>query len=523
MADVIVIGAGLNGLVAATWLARQKHKVIVVDQADTPGGAAVTTEIAPGFHVPALSHALGPLSTRVVRALRLHRHDIDLLTPDPALTTLGVNGTAISFHRDPVLAAGSINRISPADAGRWADFLSTMQRLGAVIGQLNHQAPPSIDATTRQEAWRLFSVARRARRLGRRDLARAARYVPMAVADLAAEWFEQDLVQAAVAAHAVFGNLAGPWSAGTSGMLLQRVGADPIPVGSGITARGGPGAVAKAFAAAAEKSGADIRLGARVARIGVTNGRATSVVLESGSEIGAGAVLSAIDPRHTFLRLCDPADLPPAFLERMRHYRARGVTAKLNLALSAAPAFSALHGDSVPLRGRLLIAPDVDYIEHAFDAAKYGGLSPHPWLELSMPSTIDASLAPAGSHVMSIYVHYAPRHLRQGVWSDRRDLLYDSVIDLLEGYAPGIRASVIARDVITPEDLEQRWGLDGGHIFHGEPTMDQSWIARPLLGWSQYRTPIEGLFIGSAGTHPGGGLTGISGLLAAQTLARHLR
>jgi phytoene dehydrogenase-like protein len=345
----------------------------------------------------------------------------------------------------------------------------------------------------------------------------------MAVADLVGEWFEHDLVQAALAAHGVFGNLVGPWSAGTGGMLLQRIGADSMPVGSGVTARGGPGAVAQGFVKAAERAGARVRTGARVIRILSSGGRTTGVALEDGSEIGARAVISAIGPKQTFLRLCDPSDLPPSFVDRIRHYRTRGVTAKVNLALAAAPVFSAIQQDKVPLRGRLLIAPEIDYIERAFDAAKYGGLSPHPWLELSMPSMLDPTLAPDGSHVMSIYVHYAPRQLRQGTWSERRDVLFESVIDLIEGYAPGIRGAVVAKEVITPDDLEQRWGLDGGHIFHGEPTLDQSWIARPLLGWAQYRTPVQGLFLAGAGAHPGGGLTGLPGLLAAQTASKYLR
>jgi phytoene dehydrogenase-like protein len=306
-------------------------------------------------------------------------------------------------------------------------------------------------------------------------------------------------------------------------MLLQRLGADPLPVGSGVTARGGPGAVAQGFVKAAERAGARVRTGARVVRILSSAGRATAVALDDGSEIGAHAVVAAIAPKQTFLRLCDPSDLPPSFVDRIRHYRTRGVTAKVNLALATTPAFTALQQDTVPLRGRLLIAPEVDYIERAFDAAKYGGLSPHPWLELSIPSMIDPTLAPEGSQVMSIYVHYAPRQLRQGTWSERREVLFESVIDLVDGYAPGIRQAVIAKEVLTPDDLEQRWGLDGGHIFHGEPTLDQSWIARPLLGWAQYRTPIAGLFLASAGAHPGGGLTGLPGLLAAQTAAKYLR
>jgi phytoene dehydrogenase-like protein len=281
--------------------------------------------------------------------------------------------------------------------------------------------------------------------------------------------------------------------------------------------------VAQAFVKAAEKSGVRIRTGTRVVRVATSDGRASGVVLDDGSELGARAVMAAIGPKQTFLQLCDASELPPSFLDRIRHYRTRGVTAKINLALATSPVFTALQEDKVPLRGRVLIAPEIDYIERAFDAAKYGGLSPHPWLELSIPSALDSSLAPDGSHVMSIYVHYAPRQLRHGTWNERRDVLFESVIDLLDGFAPGIRQAVVAREVLTPEDLEHRWGLDGGHIFHGEPTLDQSWIARPLLGWSQYRTPIEGLFLGGAGAHPGGGLTGLPGLLAAQTVARYLR
>ena len=518
MTDVVVIGAGVNGLVAGAWLAKQKLETIILDAREAVGGAAMTSELAPGFHVPALSHALGPIAREVVRALHLDRAGIEFITPNPMLTTLGSGEDAIVFHRDPVLTAQSINLVSPGDAGRWSEFERTAQRLSAVMNLVHREVPPSIDGIPARDLWRWLMVGRRARSLGRRDLARLMRWVPMSIADVMGEWFEHDLLKAAIAAHAIFGNPAGPRSAGTGGMWLQGLGADPAPVGSGVTARGGPGAVAAALAAIATKAGAKIRLASRVARIQAQHGRVTGVVLATGDEIPARAVVCAIDPRQAFVDLVDPMDLPASFVERMRHYRVRGVTAKINLALSGLPAFTALGGDELPLRGRFLIAPDLDYLERAFDATKYGARSPQPWLELSIPSMTDPALAPDRQHVMSIAVHFAPRHLRAGHWVDEAEALYRSVLATLEPHLPGLERLIVGREIITPEDLEQRWGLSGGHIFHGETSLDQSWVARPLLGWAQHETPISGLYLAGAGAHPGGGLSGRPGLHAARTL-----
>jgi len=520
--DVVIIGAGLNGLVAATWLARRKLSVLVLEQRPGPGGAAVSAEFAPGFRAPILSHAFGPIDHEVAHAVRLDRA-VHFVTPDPALTALGRDGRAIVFHRDPVLTAGSINAISSADAIRWSDFLRTSHRIASLVASLNHHPPPSIDEIDLREYLRLLLVGRQARKLGRRDLARVARWVPMAVADFASEWFESELLRAVVASRAVFGNPAGPWSAGTTATFLQRLAEDPLPVGSGVTARGGPGAVSDALAKIATRTGATIRTNARVARITARDGHVTGVVLEAGDEIPARVVVSAVDPRQTFLRLADPADLPPTFVDRIRNYRARGVTAKINLALDRAPVFKAFDGDVVPSRGRFVVAPDIDYIERAFDATKYGKISDDPWLELSIPSITDSSLAPEGQHVMSIYFHFAPRQLRGASWGDHREHLYQAAMRVLEPHVRDLPSLVSTCQVLTPEDLEQTWGLSGGHIFHGEPALDQSWIARPLLGWAQYRTPIEGLYLAGAGTHPGGGLTGLPGLLAAKTVGRDLK
>jgi len=516
--DVIVIGGGLNGLVAGAWLAQRRLSTVIVDQRPDVGGAAASGEIADGFRAPTLAHALGPLDPRVIRALHLDRAGIDFIMPDPALTTLGPDGRALVFHRDPVLTAASINQLSAGDASRWREFLHTTQRIAGVIAALAQQTPPSIDDVKTRDWWPLLGVGQKARALGRRDLARLARWLPMAVADLAGEWFETDLLLAALCARAVFGNFAGPWSSGTGAMLLQRLAEDPLPVGGGMTARGGPGAVAQAIVTIAGKAGAQVLPGIRVTRVLVRDGRATGVELDNGQTIEARSVVAAIDPRKAMLDLVEPSELPVRFRERIGHIRARGVTAKINLALSGPPVLPALAGDPVPLRGRLLVAPDVDYVERAFDAAKYGQLSPAPWLEVAVPSVLDPALAPDGRHVMSIYVHFAPRQLRGADWNDQRDALYRATLGVLEPHAPGLERRVVGRQILTPEDLERELGASGGHIFHGEPTLDQSWIARPLLGWSQHRTPVRGLFLASAGTHPGGGLTGLSGWLAARAV-----
>ena len=523
MPDVIIIGGGVNGLVAGALLARARLSTLILERQPVAGGAAVTGDLAPGFRVPTLSHALGPLHPAVVKALRLDRAGVRLVTPDPSLTTLGEKGRTIVFHRDPVLTAASIDRVSASDAGRWVEFVRTLERIAGVVGVTHRHIPPAIDQPVARNWWQLLSFARHARRLGRRDQMRLVRWLPMSVADMTGEWFEHELLRAALAAHAIFGTLAGPRSGGTAARLLQRMADDPSPVGSGATAIGGPGALAQALVTIAEQAGATVRTGARVARILTVGSRAAGVVLEDGEEIPAESVVSAVDPRQTFLSLTDSAALPPSFVQRMRHFRARGVTAKVNLALASAPVFSALSGDDVPLRGRLLIAPTLDYLDRAHDAAKYGDVSKAPWLEIAVPTMTDPSLAPDGQHVMSIYVHCVPRDLRRGSGSGMDETVYRATMEALAPHAPGLDALVLSRQVITPDDLETVWGLTGGHIFHGEPSLDQSWVARPLLGWARYATPVDGLYLAGAGAHPGGGLTGLPGWLAAQTLREDLR
>jgi phytoene dehydrogenase-like protein len=357
------------------------------------------------------------------------------------------------------------------------------------------------------------------RGLEKKNAYRLLRWGPMAVADLAAEWFETELLRATIEARGIFGCFAGPRSAGTSlGLLMQGAfGGNPLFV------RGGIGALTQALAKSASAAGAEIRTGVEVARIHVKDGKAESVVLATGEEIAALAVVSNADPHHTFLKLIEATDLDPGFLMKIRAYRAFGTVAKINLALSGLPAFSAAKNGVVDLSGRIHIGPDTDYIERAFDAAKYGDFSAQPYMDIAIPSLSDPSLAPKGAHVMSIHVQYAPYRLKAGDWKARRNELGAAVLKTLSSYAPNIQDLIVQRQILTPLDMEQTYGLSGGHIFHGEHALDQLFAFRPLLGWAQYRMPIQGLYLCGAGTHPGGGITGAPGANASREIIRDLK
>jgi phytoene dehydrogenase-like protein len=300
---------------------------------------------------------------------------------------------------------------------------------------------------------------------------------------------------------------------------------DGAAIGPAAYAKGGMGGLSEALASAAKAAGAEIRTLAHVSGVAGTDGDSPKVVLENGEEIESRVVVSNADPRATFLNLVDPIDLDPNFLLKMRNYRAPGAVAKINLALSGLPAFSGVNGSDpkAKLAGRIHVGPEIDYLERAFDAAKYGEFSVEPYLDIALPSIADPSLAPAGKHVMSIHVQFAPYKLKEGDWTTRRDEFADNVLEQLEKYAPGLRDLIVARQVITPRDLEETYGLSGGHIHHGEQSLDQFFTFRPLIGWAQYRTPLKRLYLCGAGTHPGGGITGLPGANAAREIARDFK
>jgi phytoene dehydrogenase-like protein len=377
-------------------------------------------------------------------------------------------------------------------------------------------APPDIDHPDAADLWNLFKAGRRFRSLGRRDGYRLLRWGPMTVADLVNECVDDELLRATIAAPALSGTMLGPRSAGSALVLLLREAHRQMAGGGSLHARGGPGAVTRALAAAARAAGADIRAGSRVERILVREGRAAGVIA-NGETIPSRRVVSSVDPKTTFLTLVDPVELTPDFLANVRNYRAAGTVAKVNLALSTLPAFGV---DAAALGGRIHIGPELDYLERAFDHAKYGEFSAAPWLDIAIPSVVDPGLAPSGAHVASVYVHYAPYRLRALDWDAARGRLLDVTLDVLDRHAPGIRGQIVAAQVITPSELESAHGLPGGHIFHGELALDQLFTMRPLLGYARYATPIPGLYLCGAGTHPGGFMTGASGRLAAKAILR---
>lgn len=523
MSRPVIIGAGHNGLTTAFYLAKRGLKPLVLERRPIVGGAATTEEIAPGYSCPTLAHAIGPLRRSIVRDMQLARRGVQFIQPDPRLVALADDGRALAFSVDPVRTAEAIRAFSPKDADQYPEFCVTLARLGAFLSELLKITPPSLDAPGRSDLWELLKTGRRFRALGKKDGFRLLRWGPMAAGDLVSEWFETDLLQAAVAARGIFGTAQGPWSAGTAAAVLLNAAIDPAPGGSSITVKGGPGALTDAMASAAREAGAEIRTSAGVDRVLVRDGRVVGVALEDGSEIPASAVISNTDPRRTFLGLVDPIDLDPDFLTKIRNYRCPGTVAKINLALGALPAFRGVANPG-DLRGRIHIGPSVDYLERAFDASKYGEISLEPYLDIAVPSLSDPSLAPAGKQVMSIHVQFAPYTLAAArSWDAARSALLAAVLRVLDRHAPGIESLVEHAQIVTPVDLEQTYGLTGGHIFHGECSLDQLFTMRPVLGWAQYRTPIAGLFLCGAGTHPGGGITGGSGQNAARAILDQLK
>ncbi|MBV9574684.1 MAG: NAD(P)/FAD-dependent oxidoreductase [Acidobacteriales bacterium] len=522
--DVVIIGGGHNGLVTAFYLARAGHKPLVLERRPQPGGAAVTEEFHPGFRCSILSHSAGPLRPQIISDMQLEKHGLKMLATETSLAALSPDGRALIFYDEVNKSAKEIAGFSSKDAPRFVDFQQALARISSPIADLMAVTPPNIDEPSKGDVWEMLKTGRALRGLGKKDLYRLLRWGPMAVADLVSEFFETELLRAAVAARGIFGTFLGPWSAGSSLALLLRAAGDPHPVGTTQFAAGGMGALTQAMGSAAQQAGAEIRCGVEVIEIRVKDGVATGLILSNGEEISARAIVSNADPRRTLLGLIDPIHLAPNFVAKLQHYRMPGTLAKINLALSVLPTFPALSAERKhALAGRIHIGPDIDYLEHAFDDSKYGNFSSHPVLEVVIPSLTDPQLAPSGRHVMSIYVQYAPYKLKNGDWESQRTHLCDTVIKTLAEYAPDLPKSILHHQIITPKDLEDTYGLTGGHIFHGELALDQFFTMRPLLGWARYRTPIKNLFLCGSGTHPGTGLTGASGANAAREILKDLR
>lgn len=516
--DVVVIGAGHNGCVAAAYLAKAGRRVLVVERAAEPGGILRGSEIAPGFRAPGIVHTVGRLRPSVVRELGLARHGFETIEPSVRMLAPQPDGSAVTFWGDPGRTSSELRARSVPDAEAFPRFDARVRAIGSFLAHVNEATPPDPKGPTLADAIMGLRLGKAFRDLGAQTGREAIRALPMAVADLVQEVFESEAVRGPLCTRGVLYTAMGAWAAGTAAAFLNdSAGNDGGTAGSAVFACGGTRALASALVSAANGFGVEVRTRAEVVAIRSRGGRAAGVTLVDGSEIDAGLVVSAVDPKRTLL-MCDPVELGPTLVWQAGNIRQPGATAKVDLALSGLPTFNG--ADEERLRGRIVIGPSIDEVERAMDAVKYGRVAEEPVLEATIPSLVDPSIAPEGRHVMSVVVQGAPRHLRDGSWTAERDRLGDLVVKTLERYAPGLGELIEARSVTTPEDLETEYGLSGGHVQHAEPGLDQFFAWRPLNGHARYAFGLPGLYLAGSGAHPGGGITGGPGANAARQILR---
>jgi len=520
--DAIIIGAGHNGLVTAAYLARAGRQVLVLERRDMVGGCAVTEELWPGYRVSTGAYLVSLLQDRIVRELELERFGYRVDAKDPAFFSAFPDGRHFFMWQDRARTLAEIAKFSRHDAEVYAAYEDQLERIARVIEDLLLITPPPFPPRGPLDFLDYLKLAGRMRSLRSKDLVALVKIFTQSAAELLDEWFESDQVKVTLATDGVIGANGGPRSPGTAYILLHHsMGGVGGHRGLWGFVRGGMGAVAEAIAASARAKGAAVRTHAAVDRVLVRNGRAFAVVLANGEEIEATIIASNLDPKATFLRLIEESALEPDFVSTVRRFRSEGTSAKINLALTGLPEFTAFPATPGPHhRATMHICPSIEYVEHAWDDAKYGRPSERPLLELTIPTMYDASLAPPGRHIMGIFLQYAPYTLREGAWDELRESFGDHAIALIEEYVPNIRSIIEHREVLTPLDLERRFGITGGNIFHGEMSLDQMFVMRPVAGWARYRTPIQGLYLCGSGAHPGGGVMGAAGYNCAREILK---
>ena len=525
--DAIVIGAGHNGMVCAAYLARAGRSVLVLERRPFVGGATVTEEIHPGFRYTVCSYVVSLFRPHLISDLDLPRFGFELLPLDGTMTPMA-NGDYLMRWHDSAETRRELMRHSPADAEAYESFGRRMFHLAMTVRPILGTAPPDPSSLKPGNLALMARIGRGFARQGR-HLYDLAKLMTMSSADYVEEHFETPVLQGTLASSGIIGTFLGPRSPGSAYVMLHHyMGEIDGQFRAWGLPRGGMGGLAEALAAAARHQGAEIRTEAAIEQVLVENGRAAGVVLAgSGEEIRARTVISSVDPKLTFEKLVAAEHLDDAFRARIARYKLRGSSGKVNLSLDALPEFTCLAGKSAGekrafLSGAISISPSIDYLERAYDDAKYGRFSRRPYLDMVIPSLIDPSLAPPGKHVMSIFVQYAPYRLAEGTWDEKREAFGDAVIDTLAEYAPNVRDVLLHRQVVTPLDLERTFGLGEGNIFHGELSLEQLFFLRPTPGFQGYRSPVNGLYLCGSGAHPGGGVMGAPGHLASQAVLEDL-
>ncbi len=521
--DVIVVGGGHNGLVAAAYLAKAGRKVLLLEKRETVGGMAVSEELFPGYKFSSLADGAGYLSSYVMADLNLAQHGLRILPADPLIFSPQPDDNYLAIWHDTQRTVQEIAKFSQADAEAYPRFIDKMGSFSQVVAGLKNMTPPDLPELGIGDMMALLNIANPVRNLGRKNIAQVIRVLPMSVADLLHEWFESDVVKGAIAASAVKDISWGPREAGTAYMLLYNwSGSNNGLFRSSGQVKGGMGALSRAIAKAAEEFGAEIVTGAEVVKIVTHDDRANAVKLVNGDEISAASVVAAVDMRTTFLRLVDPYYLDRSFVRHVQNIKYRGTAARVHFALNRLPSFTAVSaGDAKTiLSGNIQITPTMTYLQKAYDPVKYGQYSERPYLDIQIPTLIDPSLAPEGKHAMSVTAKYMPYSLREGDWSDLREMVGQLVIDIISEYAPDFADCVQHVTVITPLDMETDYGLPEGNMSHGEMTLDQFLWMRPVPGFAQYRAPVSDLYLCSAATHPGGGISGINGKNAAREILK---
>ena len=521
--DAVVVGAGHNGLVTAAYLAKAGLRTLVLERRDRPGGLLATEELAPGVRAPVGADGIGGLRAAVARDLGLASHGLRTIEPAAVAFAPSEVGAGLTLWRDPVRTASELRAGSrPRDADGFLAFDRTIRSLAGFVGRLQAAEPPDLESPSLGDAGTGFTLMNALRHLGREQVRATLRVLPMSVADFVSEAVDDEALRGILGSRGVRYAAMGPRSAGTALNFLWDSAAGGGAAGRTVFARGGPEALAEALATAARRHGAELRVDAEVSLVRTRRGAVEGVALASGEEIDAPIVASSADPRQTLLRLVDPAEVGPTLGWRAEHIRAPGVVAKVTLVLDGLPEIGG--ADDERLRGRIVVAPSLDELERAFNDSKYGRISEEPFLEATIPTLSDPSLAPVGTHLMSVLFQYAPYDLREANWDQATsDHVADETVRTLKVHAPGLTERIVARRVVTPAELEQEYGLSGGHPMHGEHALDQFFAWRPLLGHARYRlAETRGLYLCGAGAHPGGGITGGPGRNAARAILADL-